>query len=1798
MRAAVLVFLLAVASAADPAFTLVIDTTKLGSAANQFVLPLNAAYTTYNFNVDWGDGGAAQTVTKGTAGFPAVGHTYAAPGRYTVKIIQNAPNGFPAIKFNNAGDCRKLIQIANWGDVEWASMNAAFSGCYNVTITATDEATANTGNVTDFSYAWYGCSGLTSFPLINTAAGTDFSSAWSGCGSLTSFPLINTSAGTRFDYAWYDCNDLTSFPLIDTSSATSLKSTWQNCTGLTSFPLLDTSFATSFDSTWNYCWRLTSFPLINTAAGTDFSSAWSGCGSLTSFPLIITAGGTRFDYAWYDCNDLTSFPPIDTSSATSLKSTWQYCTGLTNFPLLDTSSVTSFDSTWYYCSRLTNFPTLDLGKMLTGSYCFYGVTLTRRSYSELLINLAATNLNTGVSFHGGGSAYYPSAASARNDTLVTARKWNITDGGSPAPTITNVSPNHGPLSNGPQVTITGTGLGEATSVAFGGIPVTAMISDSDTAITCFPPNHTYGPVDIVVNATAGNVTAPSAYTYLRQPLDSDPALWLVVDTTKPGSADNQFALPLNGNYTTYNFNLDWGDGGTVQTVTNATTGFPSIRHIYANRGVYTIKITQNIPNGFPAIRFNNSGDRLKLIQIAHWGDIVWSSMNAAFYGCSNLKITATDHASAALGNLTDFSYAWNGCIGLTGFPLINTAAGTDFSFAWKDCSSLVEFPLINTAAGTKFESAWSGCSGLTTFPLINTSTGTNFRYAWNASGNLTTFPLIDTSSGTDFSSAWRDCSNLTSFPLINTAAGTRFDSAWSGCRGLTTFPLINTSAGTSFRYSWNLCQNLSNFPLINTAAGTDFSYAWYDCRNLTSFPLIDTAAGTTFDHTWYYCSGLADFPQLNTAAVTYFGSTWEGCSALTHFPLIDTSSATSLDHAWYRCGSLTSFPLINTAKVWDFRYTWYGCSNLTSFPSLNTSAVIDFSGAWCGCSGLTSFPMLDTAKGLKFRYTWCACSGLTNFPLLNTATGWEFGYTWYDCNRLTSFPLINIAAGTNFEYTWHGCSGLTDFPLLDTGAGTRFFSTWEGCSGLTSFPLIDTSSGTRFGWAWAGCSGLTSFPLINLSKMVNGTECFEGVTLTPSSYSALLNNLAATNRSTGVSFYGGASRYYASAASARNATLVVGQGWYIEDGGQVAAMTITNISPSSGPITGGPPVTIAGTGFDEVTSVTFGGNPATEVITRNGTLIICRPPPGALGPVDIIVNTPVETATASGAYTYLEAQEIRGFVAFDPHTYGDPAITITGVTGGGSGEAVVFTSGNTNVATISGTTVTVVGAGSTVITATQAGNAEYAAAPPVQQTLVVARAALNVTAIDASRTIGIANPIFTGTINGVVNDDQITVTYASSATSTTPVGVYGPATPEAITPTLVDPNSRLANYTITVSKGTLTINPVLQVIRGFATFGPRTYGNPAFPIIGVTGGASGQPVIFASTNTQVATVSGTTVTIVGAGSAAITATQAGNAMFAAAPSVQQTLVVAPAPLVVSATDASRVIGNANPLFTGTIIGVVNGDPITATYASTATAATALGVYGPTTSEAITPTLVDPGSRLAHYTVTVSKGTLTITDPLPQEIQGFAGFSAKTYGNPSFPITGVSGGASDQAVVFTSGNTSVATISGTTVTIIGAGSTVITATQAGNATYAAAPSVQQTLVVARASLNVTASSASRAIGAANPAFTGTLTGVVNGDPITATYASSATATTAVCQQCDGNHGGGRLWPSHRGSDHANLGGSQCPTGALPGHHVEGNFNHHRCACRILRRKVEPVWIGRWIGCLGCLARSHAPPCGWS
>jgi len=251
--------------------------------------------------------------------------------------------------------------------------------------------------------------------------------------------------------------------------------------------------------------------------------------------------------------------------------------------------------------------------------------------------------------------------------------------------------------------------------------------------------------------------------------------------------------------------------------------------------------------------------------------------------------------------------------------------------------------------------------------------------------------------------------------------------------------------------------------------------------------------------------------------------------------------------------------------------------------------------------------------------------------------------------------------------------------------------------------------------------------------------------------------------------------------------------------------------------------------------------------------------------------------------------------------------------------------------------------------------------------LQINKAALVVTPNPASRLYATANPVFTGTITGMIAGDRISATYASGANAITPVGVYS-AGANAIAPTLIDPGSKLGNYTVTQNLGALTITQVTTGLT-WATPAAITYGTPlsGAQLNATSGGVAG---------TFVYAPAAGAVLSAGAHPLNVTFTPTDGVGYSTA-TASVTLTVNPAVLTVTPAPSSKVYGTANPVLTGSIAGMIPGDGISATYSSAATATTVVGVYasGP---NAIMATLSDPQSKLGNYTLSQTAGTFTIT----------------------------------------------------------------------------------------------------------------------------------------------------------------------------------------------------------------------------
>lgn len=422
----------------------------------------------------------------------------------------------------------------------------------------------------------------------------------------------------------------------------------------------------------------------------------------------------------------------------------------------------------------------------------------------------------------------------------------------------------------------------------------------------------------------------------------------------------------------------------------------------------------------------------------------------------------------------------------------------------------------------------------------------------------------------------------------------------------------------------------------------------------------------------------------------------------------------------------------------------------------------------------------------------------------------------------------------------------------------------------------------------------------------------------------------------------------------------------------------------------------------------------------------------------VTLTNAVSSTATSGSFSVNKINQTISFGALSAKTYGDAPFNLAATSS--SGLTVSYSSSNTSVATISGTQVTIIGAGSTNITASQAGNATYNSASDVVQSLTVNKANQTISfSAPSAKTYGDANFGLSATASS-----GLSVSYSSSNTSVAIVSGSTVTIIGAGSTTITASQAGNTNYNgASDVLQTLTVNKASQSIS-FNALSTKTYGDVNFNLSATA--SSGLSVSFASSNTAVASISGSTVTINGAGSTTITASQAGNSNYNTASDVQQTLTVNKATATVTLSGLAQTYDGSAKSVTATTN--PSGKTVGITYDGSISTPSAVGSY------AIVATINDDNYQgNASGTLVISKASQTIT---------FNSLSAKTVGDAPFALTATS--SSGLSVSYTSSNTSVATVSGSTITIVGAGSSIITASQSGNGNYNPASDAQQTLTV--------------------------------------------------------------------------------------------------------------------------------------
>lgn len=329
----------------------------------------------------------------------------------------------------------------------------------------------------------------------------------------------------------------------------------------------------------------------------------------------------------------------------------------------------------------------------------------------------------------------------------------------------------------------------------------------------------------------------------------------------------------------------------------------------------------------------------------------------------------------------------------------------------------------------------------------------------------------------------------------------------------------------------------------------------------------------------------------------------------------------------------------------------------------------------------------------------------------------------------------------------------------------------------------------------------------------------------------------------------------------------------------------------------------------------------------------------------------------------------------------DKPFTITAPKSTSDG-AITYTSSNKKVATISGQTITITGTGLSVITAKQAATKNFTA-DSVKANFTVGLAAPTLTTFTIPNKKETDVPFLppypksnsTGAFTFKSLNPNVAITISSYK-----IVLKGPGTC-----TIVAIQAATANFRADSIQTTFTVTGLIKpTITGF-TVPNKKMGDPAFTLVKPTSNSTGA-FTYKSSNPAVATISGNTVTIKGAGYSYITAVQAATGTYKA-DSVQATLIVlakAIAPTLSNFTVPGKYLGEA----AFTLIKPNSNSAGTFTYSSSNTAvATVSGntvtikAKGQTTITAMQATNGNytAGSISAVLTVTDRPATGTVTD---------------------------------------------------------------------------------------------------------------------------------------------------------------------------------------------------------------------------
>ena len=366
--------------------------------------------------------------------------------------------------------------------------------------------------------------------------------------------------------------------------------------------------------------------------------------------------------------------------------------------------------------------------------------------------------------------------------------------------------------------------------------------------------------------------------------------------------------------------------------------------------------------------------------------------------------------------------------------------------------------------------------------------------------------------------------------------------------------------------------------------------------------------------------------------------------------------------------------------------------------------------------------------------------------------------------------------------------------------------------------------------------------------------------------------------------------------------------------------------------------------------------------------------------------------------------------------------------------------------------------GTCTLDANQAGNASYNAAPQMQQSFAVGKGSQTITFTSAppgSATVG--GPTYTVTATA---SSGLAVSFSSETPSVCTLSGSTVSFVAVGTCTIDANQGGNANYTAApqVQQSFAVKNG--QSI-GFTSTAPNsaTAGGPTYTVTATA--SSGLAVSFSSVTPLVCSVSGPTVSFSAVGTCTIDANQGGNANYNAAPQMQQSFAVGVGSQTITFTSAppgSATVGGAPYTVTATAssglaVSFSSGTPLVCSVSGPTVSFSAVGTCTIDANQGGNANYNAAPQMQQSFAVDVGSQTITFTSAPP---------GSATVGGAPYTVAAIA--SSGLAVSFSSDTPLACSVSGATVSFVGAGTCTIDANQAGNANYTAASQMQDSFAV--------------------------------------------------------------------------------------------------------------------------------------